>query len=153
MLGPLRNPILLGAALGLIVSVTDVELPAAVLAPIEIVAGASIPIVLIAFGVSLRGQVPLAPGSDRRSVAIAIAVKCLVMPVIAWVVADPLLGLPAAAVYATVVVAALPTGQIIYAYAVRFGAAPFVARDTTALSTLVSAPVMLVAALLLSTPH
>lgn len=152
LLGPLRNPILLGAALGLVVSVTEFEIAPAVLAPIELVAGASIPMVLIAFGVSLRGQVPLAPGTDRRSVAIAIVVKCFVMPLVAWVIAGPVLGLSAALVYAAVIVAALPTGQLIYAYAVRFAAAPLVARDATVLSTLVSAPVMLLIALLLGVP-
>jgi predicted permease len=71
------------------------------------------------------------------------------MPAVAWVVAGPVLGLDDAVVFATVVVAALPTGQVIYTYASRFGRGVVLARDVVLLTTIAAVPVLLLVAALL----
>ena len=65
LLQPFRNPILIGSLLGVLVSVFELDLPEAVMEPFRLIGGAAVPVVLIAFGISLHGRRPLAPGSSR----------------------------------------------------------------------------------------
>lgn len=53
---PLRNPMIIASALGLVVSVTGVQLPAPLLEPFSIIGNASIPLVLMAFGMCCAGS-------------------------------------------------------------------------------------------------
>ena len=146
---PLRNPVIVAAAAGVAIALLGIELPAVVEAPLDLLADAAIPVVLLAFGVSLRGRRVLEPGSDRMPVLAATLIKGVVMPLVAWVVAGPVLGLAPEVVFATVVVAALPTGQVIYTYASRFGRGETLARDVVLLTTVLAVPVLLVIAALL----
>ncbi|GAB3399639.1 AEC family transporter [Schumannella luteola] len=149
LLGPIRNPILIASVIGVIVAATGVELPDPVMAPFDLVGGLAIPAMLIAFGMSLRGQRPFAAGSPRRAVLVATAIKTIAMPAITWVIAALVLHLPAAEVAAATVVAALPAAQNINTYAVRYNQGVMLARDAVLFSTLASLPVILVIALLL----
>lgn len=146
---PLRNPVIVAAASGVAISLLGIELPEVVEVPVDLLADAAIPVVLLAFGVSLLGRRVLEPGSDRVPIVAAAAIKALVMPVIAWIVGGPVLGLDPAVVFATVVVAALPTGQVIYTYASRFGRGVVLARDVVLLTTIAAVPVLLLIAALL----
>lgn len=146
---PLRNPVIVAAAAGVLVSVVGIELPQVVEVPVGLIADAAIPVVLLAFGVSLVGRRVLEPGRDRGPIVVATVIKSVVMPVAAWVVAGPVLQLDAAVVFATVVVAALPTGQVIYTYASRFDRGVVLARDTVLLTTVLAVPVLLAIAALL----
>ena len=53
--GSLLSPMVLGALVGMVVSLLHVNLPDAVLRPLEILGGASIPMILISFGVGTQG--------------------------------------------------------------------------------------------------
>jgi predicted permease len=147
---PVRNPIILGSFAGAVVSVTGWTPPVAVMAPLEILGGAAIPMILLAFGMSLHGTRPLRRGEPRAAVGVASVAKLLVMPVVAFVVARPVLGLDDAAVASAVTLAALPTAQNVYNYAARFGRGEILARDTILVTTLGSPVVLLVAALLVA---
>jgi predicted permease len=57
------------------------------------------------------------------------------------------LGLRGHELFAVVVMAALPTAQNIFTYSLRYGRAVYLTRDTIFVTTLASAPVILVAAL------
>jgi malonate transporter len=81
---PLKNPIIIGSALGVLLSVTEVTLPDPVMEPFRVIGAASIPLVLISFGMSLHGQKILAAGSNRRDVIYASVIKLVLMPLIAW---------------------------------------------------------------------
>jgi predicted permease len=146
---PVRNPIILGSFAGAAVSLAGWTPPVAVMAPLEILGGAAIPMILLAFGMSLHGTRPLRRGEPRAAVGVASAAKLLVMPVVAFVVAR-LLGLDDAAVASAVTLAALPTAQNVYNYAARFGRGEILARDTILVTTLGSPVVLLVAALLVA---
>ncbi|WP_159605607.1 AEC family transporter [Agromyces humi] len=52
----LTNPIIVGSLLGVLVAVTGIELPPIVLEPIELIGHAAVPLMLIAYGLSLHGQ-------------------------------------------------------------------------------------------------
>ncbi|SDR95396.1 AEC family transporter [Agrococcus carbonis] len=146
---PLRNPMLIGAGLGAIVSALDIQLPAPVLAPLEILGGAAVPLMLLAFGISLGGDRPLQPGTGRREVWLAVVLKNLAMPVAAYVLARFAFGMDDQLVYACTVMAALPSAQNMYQYALRYDRATVITRDIVLLTTLASLPVMLLIAWLL----
>ncbi|MET4099035.1 malonate transporter [Agrococcus sp. UYP10] len=146
---PLRNPMLIAAALGALVSALGIQLPDPVLAPLEILGGAAVPLMLLAFGISLGGERPLQPGSGRKEVALAVVLKSLAMPVIAYLLARFAFGLDEQLVYACTVMAALPSAQNMYQYALRYDRATAVTRDIVLLTTIASLPVMLVVAWLL----
>ncbi|PZR55117.1 AEC family transporter [Xylanimonas oleitrophica] len=146
---PVRNPIILGSVAGAVVSATGWSLPDVVLAPLEILGGAAIPMMLMAFGMSLHGSRPLARGTSRAATATASVLKALVMPVLAYLLARYAFRLDDAAVLASVVLAGLPTAQNVYNYAARFRRGEVLARDTILVTTVVSPAVLLTAALLL----
>jgi malonate transporter len=147
---PLTNPLIIGSALGVVVSVTGVELPPAVLEPFRIIGAAAVPLVLIAFGMSLHGQRLLAPGSGRRDILLASGIKLAVMPVIAWALGDLVFGLDDEHVFAVVVLAGLPTAQNIFVFAQRYDRGVTLARDTVLITTVAAAPVLVLVALLLA---
>jgi len=146
---PLRNPMLIGSGLGALVAAFGIELPDPVLAPLEILGGAAVPLMLLAFGISLGGEKPLQPGTGRREVWLSVALKNAVMPVVAFVLARFVFGMDDQLVYACTVMAALPSAQNMYQYALRYDRATIITRDIVLLTTVLSLPVMLVIAWLL----
>lgn len=144
-----RNPLTVGSLLGLLLSVSGLQLPAVIADPLHLVAGIAVPAMLLAFGVSLRLG-PL-PGSGEPPVQVAsiVALKLLVQPSCAYLAAR-LLGLDGLDLLAVTVIAALPTAQNVFTLAVRYNAGIVLARDSIFLSTILSVPVLIVIAALLS---
>lgn len=147
---PIRNPLIIGSTLGLILSVTGVELPDAVMEPFHLIGAAAVPTVLLLFGMSLHGRRILEPGSGRRDILLAVGLKIVAMPVIAWAVGAFVLGLTGLPLFAVVVLAGLPTAQNVFNYALRFDRAVPVARDTVLITTVLSIPALVVIAALLA---
>ncbi|WP_206447593.1 AEC family transporter [Agrococcus sp. KRD186] len=146
---PLRNPMLIGSLLGALVAAFDIQLPDPVLAPLEILGGAAVPLMLLAFGISLGGERPLQPGTGRREVWLAVVLKNTVMPVAAFLLARFVFGMDDQLVYACTVMAALPSAQNMYQYALRYDRATVITRDIVLLTTVLALPVMLLIAWLL----
>ena len=139
---PLTNPLTIGTVLGLVVNLSGWTPPELVLAPVELVSGVAVPCMLIAFGLSLR----LSPLPRRDALAepvTVVLVKLVLMPLVAGLVAGPVLGLDRADVLAVVVMAALPTAQNVYVLSVAYGRGERIARDGVFLTTVLSLPVML----------
>lgn len=145
---PVRNPIILGSAAGLVVALTGVRVPDVIMEPLRILGGGAVPLMLVAFGISLAGTRLLEAGTDRRNVTLATALKLVGMPLAAWGIGTAL-GLDGHDLYVVVVLAALPTAQNVLNYADRYRAGQVVARDTIALTTLGALPVMAAVAVLL----
>jgi hypothetical protein len=144
----LTNPIVLGSALGTLVSVTGIDLPPIVLEPAVLIANACVPVLLISYGISLHGQRVLGPSGRRRDIVVASLLKLILMPAIAWVVADFVFGLSAQDVLVVVVLAALPTAQNVFNYSQRYGVGETISRDTVFLTTLGCLPVLIAVTLL-----
>jgi predicted permease len=143
---PLGNPLLIGALIGLLLSVLHVELPAPVHDPLALVAGMAVPAMLLAYGVSLRtGPLPGA-GEPPAQIAVIVALKLVVQPLAAFLLARYVLGLHSAELLAVTVVAALPTAQNVFTFAVRYRQGEVLARDTIFVTTLASVPVLLLIA-------
>ena len=147
--GPARNPVLIASAVAVVLSAADVRLPAPVMAPIDLLAGVSVPAMLLAFGISLHGS--RLPGVDglRRQIATAVALRAVVHPLLA-LGAALLVGLEGTALLAAVTIAAFPTAQNVFGYASRYEQSTDLARDVVLVSTVVSVPVLLVVAALLA---
>lgn len=147
---PLRNPIAIATAAGLVVSGTGLVLPEPVVAPVELLADLAVPAMLLAFGLSLHGARRPGTGETAGSVWTAVLIKNVLHPLIAWAFAAGVLGLDGPALLAAVVLAALPTAQNVFGYAVRYERAVTLARDTALATTVVAVPVLLVVAALLA---
>lgn len=141
----LLSPVVIGAVAGLVVAVAGWEVPAPIAEPIALLGGASIPMVLMSFGASLKTSGVLADARSRPAVLTATALKLVGMPSAAFALATAL-GLGPDQVYAAVVLCALPTAQNVYNFAATFERGQIVARDTVFLTTFASLPVMLVIA-------
>ncbi|GAA1596976.1 AEC family transporter [Kribbella hippodromi] len=146
---PLRNPLTVASLLGLLVSLLGIHPPDLLMRPIDLVAAAAVPVALIAYGLSLsagtKNSITL-----RRDVVLAVALKTLVQPLIAYTTARYLLDLHGPALLAPTLLAALPTAQNVYVYAVQYRASQTLARSAVLLSTLLSIPVMVLIAGLLA---
>ncbi|MDN6350862.1 MAG: AEC family transporter, partial [Yaniella sp.] len=81
----LRNPLIIGSAFGLVFSITEWQLWEPLDESINLIAGAAIPSMLMAFGISLVGSRPLdKKHGRRRDNLLASAGKLLIHPVAAW---------------------------------------------------------------------
>lgn len=149
LLTPVTNPIIIGSLLGVLVAVTGVELPDAVLEPFRIIGAAAVPVMLMTFGISLHGQRPLQAGSQRGPVLLASAIKLAVMPVIAWLLGRFVFGLEEHLLFGVVTLAALPAAQNVFNYAQRYDRGVILARDTVLITTIACVPVLVLVAALL----
>lgn len=145
--GSLLSPVVLASIAGLIVCLTQVQVPAAVMEPTVILGGASIPLILISFGASLPSTNVLSSKPERASAITATAIKILGMPLIAWLFGLAF-GLDGEMMYAAVILAALPAAQNVYNYAATYGKGEILARDTVFLTTFLALAGMLGIALL-----
>ena len=136
-------PVVLAAVAGFVVSAAHWTVPEPVMAPLKILGGASIPLILMSFGASLKGDRVLQ--QDPVPTLVASALKLAGMPAIAWA-AGAAMGLSAELLYAAVILAALPTAQNVYNYAATYRVGQTVARDTIFITTFLSLPAMLVIA-------
>lgn len=150
LLQPVRNPLIIASALGFAIAVTGIEIPPEVFLPFELIGGAAVPVILIAFGMSLHGTRVLAAGEYRRDVVLASALKLAFMPVAAWLLGSFVFGLEGQALFAAVILMALPAGQNVFNYAQRYRRGEVLARDVVFITTLGSFPVMLIVAALLA---
>ena len=145
----LTNPIIIGVAAGLVFSITGWTVPDIIGAPLEMLGGAAIPLILISFGASFVGQKLFERGEGLRMVVTASLIKAIVAPLTAWVIAGPILDLDAFTVFAATVVAALPSAQNLYNWAAIYGRSELVIRNIVFITTFGSLPVILVIAWLI----
>ncbi|MET3367707.1 UNVERIFIED_CONTAM: malonate transporter [Jeotgalibacillus campisalis] len=146
-----RNPMIVGSALGLLVAGTGFHVPTLILEPIHLIGGAAIPAMLMSFGMSLNGSKPLQKTAGRRlDTLLASGFKLVVHPLIAYLFARFALGMDGHALFAVVVTSALPTAQNVFVAANRYQAGITVAKDTVLITTIVAVPAMIAVALLLA---
>jgi predicted permease len=149
LLTPLRNPIAVGALSGVLVSAAGLRLPGPVREPLTLIGNMSVPAVLLAFGISLRGGAAPGRGRDAHLVRLSVALKSVGQPVAAWALAAGVFGLRGAPLLDVVVTSALPAAQNLFTYASRYGVGESLARESILLSTVLSVPVLVAVAALL----
>lgn len=149
LLRMVRNPMTIGSALGVVLSVTGWRLPSVLGDAVNMVGGLAVPCMLIAYGVSLRtGPLP-GRGEDPAYLTVLVVLKLLVQPLVAVAVGALALGLSGQALLAVAIIAALPTAQNVFVFAVKYRTGQVLARDTIFLTTILSVPtILLISALL-----
>ncbi|GGC80315.1 permease [Tersicoccus solisilvae] len=144
------NPVLIASVVGILLSVTGIRLPDLVLEPFRLISGIAVPGMLLAFGIGLHGSRPLRDRTQWVDVASATTAKVVIQPLIALALGALVLGLSGRALFAVVVMAALPTAQNAYVVASRYGAAVGQTKDTVLVTTVLSVPVLVLVAALLA---
>lgn len=144
-----RNPMITGSLLGLLVALFQIQLPTILKDPIDLIAGASIPAMLIAFGISLVESRPLAKSSPfNKDVLIASAMKLVLHPVIAWLLAAFVFRMEGELLLSAIVMASLPTAQNVFVNASRYNKGVTLAKDTVLITTLGAIPAMIAIAVI-----
>ena len=147
----IRNPLIIGSGAGLLFSITEWQLWKPLDESITLIAGAAIPTMLMAFGISLVGSRPLDKEQGRRrDTILAATIKLIIHPLVAWVLAQFVFQLDPDDVLVATVLASLPTAQNVFVSASRYNTGLIVARDTVFVTTILAIPAMILVAGLLA---
>jgi predicted permease len=149
LLTPLRNPIALGSLAGVAVSASGLAVPGPLMDPLTLIGNMSVPAVLLAFGISLRGSTLPLRGAERAPVLLAVVLKSVFQPLVAWALAAGVFGLRGALLLDVVVTSALPAAQNLFTYASSYRVGEVLAREAILLSTVLAVPVLVVVAAVL----
>ncbi len=149
MVRPLTNPLTVGSVAGLALAVTGAGLPPAVRDPLELVGGMAVPLMLLAYGISLRLGPRPGNGTSTAEIGLVTMLKLVVQPAAAYVVGRFLLGLDQPGLLAVTVLSALPSAQNIYVQSAHYGRGEVLARDSIFVTTTLSVPALFAVAALL----
>ncbi|WP_310056452.1 AEC family transporter [Arthrobacter ginsengisoli] len=147
---PFANPMIIASGLGAAVALTGWTVPDLLARPIDMLAGGAVPMVLLAFGLSLAGKAPLQKDDGRTETIVATLLKVAGMPLIVWVLGRFVFGLEGQHLLACVIMGALPTAQNVFLFASPYGRGMTVARDVILCTTVLSVGALLVVAWLLA---
>lgn len=143
------NPVLIATVVGVGLALLDVTVPDFVIEPFRLVGQASVPVMLLTFGMSLSGQRPFAPGAGRGDVLVASALKLIFMPLVAWALGRFVFAMDPEQLLAVTLLASLPTAQNVFVIAQRYQCGEISARDSALVTTMAAVPVVLILTLLL----
>ncbi|MEX5303449.1 AEC family transporter [Kocuria sabuli] len=143
------NPVTIGTAGGAMLSATGVQVPEVLWIPLEMLGEASIPMLLLLFGMSLHGQRPFRNRALVPDVIGGTLIKLTVMPAAAWGIGRFGFGLDGTELLGVVVMAALPTAQNVFLFSSQFRMPANAARDIIFISSFLSFPAILLISLLL----
>lgn len=149
LLQPLSNPMIIASGLGAVMALTGWDAPELVQKPIDMLAGAAVPMVLLAFGISLAGKAPLQRGDGRVETVVATTLKVAGMPLVVWVLGRFVFGLDGQHLLASVIMAALPTAQNVFLFASPYGRGMTMARDVILCTTVLCIGALVIVAWLL----
>ena len=146
LLQPLSNPMIIASALGVVVAVTGWNAPDLLQKPVDMLAGGAVPMVLLAFGLSLAGRAPLQKDDGRTETLVATFLKIAGMPLVVWLLGRFVFGLEGQHLLASVIMAALPTAQNVFLFASPYGRGMTLARDVILCTTILCVGTLLVVA-------
>ncbi|WP_370114664.1 AEC family transporter [Streptacidiphilus sp. MAP12-33] len=129
---PLRNPVILASALGVVWSAGHFPVPQAVSSPLALLSGAAVPVALIALGASLHRDSKVRVAGVETGVITVL--KLLAQPLLALAF-GLLLHLTAPDLLAVVVCAGLPTAQNTFIFAQEYGVGEALASRAVIVTT------------------
>ena len=139
-----KNPLMIGSALGILFSVSGLQLPVAAARIGEILGGAAIPCSLITLGMFFAGRSAF---TGLREVSLLTLLKLVVHPLATWLLILYVFPLDARWTAIIVVLAALPPATTVFVIAQRYGIHQQQTASTMLISTIASiastAPVLL----------
>jgi predicted permease len=122
---------------GLVINLLGWRLPELIVNPIALLGGMAVPAMLVAFGASLRlGPMPVVSGAGET--LLISAIKLLVQPLAALLLARFAFRLDLAATLAVTVMAGLPAAQNVFMFATRYRESVQLARDVVLITTISS---------------
>lgn len=130
-----KNPLMIGSALGILFSLSGLQLPAAVSRLCEIVGGAAIPCSLVTLGLFFAGRPGLA---SRGEIGLLTVLKIVVHPLVTWLLIVHVFPLDARWTAITVLLAALPPATTVFVIAQRYGIHTQQTASTMLVSTIAS---------------
>lgn len=145
-----RNPLVYAAIIGTAISLTEWTIPPVVADPLDLVAGAAVPCILISFGISLAGENLRAMREYVVPIALTTAFKLVLQPIVAVAFATLVFGTTGAPLFAFACMAGLPTAQNAYLAAFQAGTGERIARGTVIASTVFVTPTLMAIAALLA---
>lgn len=134
---PFRNPITVGILLGLVVNLTGLPVPQVVMDPIEMVGDMAVPMMLLAFGVSLHLNPVTGVGEHTAELVMVQTIKLILHP-LAAIGLGMVFGLQGIDLLAVAVLAGLPTAQNVFIISSRYGVSTLLSRDSVFWSTILS---------------
>lgn len=134
IIGLAKVPAVYAIPLGLIVRTQGLQLPLALWRPIELLGSATVPCMLLILGMQI-GVSGLPP--QRGTLAVATALRLLVSPALAWVLA-PVFGLQAIGFQVGVLEAAMPSAVLSTIIAIEFGVEPGFVTGAVLVTTVLS---------------
>ncbi|HTZ44473.1 MAG TPA: AEC family transporter [Jatrophihabitans sp.] len=132
---PVRNPVILASALGVLWSAAGLRIPPVAGDSLHLLAAAAVPVALIALGSSLHGGERL--DGARTEISVIAGAKLVLQPAVALLVGVAL-GLTRAQLLAVVVCAGLPTAQNTFIFAQEYGIGRALASRAVLVSTSLS---------------
>ncbi len=123
-----RNPLLLTAAAGILVSLAGATVPAPIANLSDILGASAAPGALFALGLFLVGR-PLSTGAGE--LAWLTALKLLLQPLVTWWLVTAVLEVDPFWASSAVILSALPTGALVFVVAQRYGV--YVQRSSAAI--------------------
>lgn len=131
----LKNPLTIGIILGFIANLTNIQLPDFAEIAISKMAGAALPVALFGLGSIL---VAYKITSQMPQVSYTCFIKLILHPLLAYVTAKFIFGLPIEIIKPIVIMAAMPSGINAYVFATMYDKATGNAASTILFSTLLS---------------
>jgi predicted permease len=133
--GVARSPLVLSGIVGIALSATGWGLPSALGTFCDILGAAAPPCALFAMGLFMVGNKMTA---GAREVAWLSALKLAVQPLVTWVLATQLVTMDRFWIDSAVILAALPTGSLVFVLAQQYGVYTQRATSTILATTLLS---------------
>jgi malonate transporter and related proteins len=133
----LRNPLLVAPALGTLIPLAGLDIPAPVESFLKLLGGAASPCALVALGLLLAAE-RTATDRDVGSTVLLVGFKLVLQPTVAWRLASDVFGLSPLLTHAAVLLAALPTGTGPFMLAEFYGREAAVTSNVVLVSTVAS---------------
>lgn len=133
--GVAKSPLVLSAAAGILASALGLGLPTPLVTFCDILGAAAPPCALFAIGLFMVGR---AITTGLAELSWLTALKLLVQPAVTWVIAVKLLDLDPLWAASAVILAALPTGSLVFVLASQYGVYVQRATATILISTVFS---------------
>ena len=135
LLGMIKNIVLFGMIFGIILNYSGTKIPTYMAGSLNIFVNLALPIVLISLGLAL-GNFKIR--SNINSAIILTILKNLIHPILAYFIAEFILGLDELLVIIVTMAAALPSGSQSYYFAYRYDSLKDIVSSNVVLSTFTS---------------
>lgn len=144
----LRQPPLYGLAAGVLWSAFSLPVPPVLGAPLEMLAKAVVPMLMIAVGINTSRAHLQELREGWRLLATVVGFRIVLSPLLTFALAVAF-GVSGPMLLAAMVVATFPVANNVFVFAMKFGVAQELARNAMVISTLLSFPAVTLVALLL----